>query len=108
MKRRAFLCFGTAALLAPPAMAQPNAPVLGFLNSGSPEAFAAYVTALRAGLQEAGFVEGRNMAIEFRWARGQYELLPALAKELVDRHVAVIVATGGDPSAKAATAATST
>jgi ABC-type uncharacterized transport system substrate-binding protein len=109
MRRRTFLLGSSAVCLAAPAHAQPpNAPVLGFLNSGSPEAFAVYVAALRAGLQEAGFVEGRNLAIEFRWARGQYETLPALAKELVDRNVAVIVATGGDPSAKAATAATST
>lgn len=109
MRRRSFLVCGAAALIASSARAQPpNAPVLGFLNSGSPEAFAAYVEAMRAGLQEAGFIEGRNLAIEFRWARGAYETLPALAKELVDRHVAVIVATGGDPSAKAATAATST
>jgi putative ABC transport system substrate-binding protein len=107
MRRRAFL-LGSAALLASRAHAQPNAPVIGFLNSGSPEAFAAYVAALRDGLRETGFVEGRNVVIDFRWARGRYELLPALAKELVDRHVAVIVATGGDPSAKAATAATST
>jgi putative ABC transport system substrate-binding protein len=107
MKRRTFF-LGSAALLASPAHAQPNAPVIGFLNSGSPEAFAAYVAALREGLRETGFVEGRNVAIDFRWAHGRYELLPALATELVDRHVAVIVATGGDPSAKAATAATST
>lgn len=107
MKRRAFLLAGAAAAFAVPTRAQPNVPVIGFLNSGSPEAFAAYIDALRAGLQEAGYVEGRNVAIEFRWARGRYELLPELARELVDRRVAVIVATGGDPSAKAATAATS-
>ena len=109
MKRRTFLPLGAAAGLAFPARAQPpGTPVLGFLNSGSPEAFAAYVAALRDGLQEAGFVEGRNLAIEFRWARGRYEMLPDLARELVERRVAVIVATGGDPSAKAAIAATST
>ena len=108
MKRRTFLLLGAAAGLAFPARAQPlGTPVLGFLNSGSPEAFAAYVAALRDGLQEAGFVEGRNLAIEFRWARGRYELLPELARELVDRRVAVIVATGGDPAARAATSATS-
>jgi putative ABC transport system substrate-binding protein len=109
MRRRAFLGLAAAGLLARPTRAQPpHVPVLGFLNSGSPEAFAPYVAALRAGLQEAGFVEGRNLAIEFRWARGQYEALPSLAQELVERRVQVIVATGGDPSAKAAIAATST
>lgn len=107
MRRRAFLVAAAAALFTAPARAQPNVPVIGFLNSGSPEAFAAYIDALRAGLQEAGYVEGRNVAIEFRWARGRYELLPELARELVERRVALIVATGGDPSAKAATAATS-
>jgi putative ABC transport system substrate-binding protein len=109
MRRRAFLSFGVLAMFASRGRAQtPAVPVIGFLNSGSPEPFAPYIAALRAGLQETGFVEGRNVAIEFRWARGRYELLPELARDLVDRRVALIVATGGDPSAKAATAATST
>jgi putative ABC transport system substrate-binding protein len=108
MRRRHFLT-GIAALPCAGARARAaGVPVIGFLNSGSPEAFEPYVDALRAGLQETGYVDGRNVVIEFRWARGRYELLPELAKELVDRKVAVIVATGGDPSAKAATAATST
>lgn len=108
MRRRAFLMLGASAMFASRAHAEPFIPIIGFLNSGSPEAFAAYVAALRAGLQETGFVEGRNFAIEFRWARGRYDLLPALAQDLVGRNVALIIATGGDPSARAAMAATST
>jgi putative ABC transport system substrate-binding protein len=106
MKRRAFLLAGASALLGSTARAQPSTPVIGFVNSGSPEPFAAYVDSLRAGLKETGYVEGRNVAIEFRWARGRYELLPELVRELIDRHVTLIVATGGTPSAKAATSAT--
>lgn len=108
MKRRTFLvgiaaltCAGTRARAA-------GVPVIGFLNSGSPEPFAAYVDSLRAGLKESGYVEGRNVAIEFRWARGHYELLPGLVRELIERRVSLIVATGGTPAAKAATSATST
>ena len=67
-----------------------------------------HFAAFRHGLGEGGFVEGQNVAIEFRWARGQYERLRALAAELVSRRVAVLVAVGGDPSALAAKAATST
>ncbi|HEX2116935.1 MAG TPA: ABC transporter substrate-binding protein [Alphaproteobacteria bacterium] len=108
MKRRAFLLLsGATAFLPPDLQAQPSAiPVIGFLNSGSPEAFSAYVAALREGLRETGYVEGRNVVIDFRWARGRYEMLPAMARELVEQRVALIIATGGDPSAKAATSAT--
>jgi putative ABC transport system substrate-binding protein len=111
MRRRDFLAgLGSVAAAWPSAArAQQQAvPVIGFLNSGSPEAFAAYVAELKVGLREMGFIEGRNVAIEYRWARGDYERLPALAAELVAQRVAVIVATGGDPSARAAKAATST
>ena len=83
-------------------------PVIGFLHSGSLELFTARVAAFHQGLNDTGFVEGRNVAIEYRWAHGQYDRLPALATELVRRQVAVIAATGGIPSALAAKAATST
>jgi putative ABC transport system substrate-binding protein len=87
------------------APAQPLRPVIGFLNSATPELYEFNVAAFRQGLQEAGFVEGRNVAIEFRWARGDYDRLPALAKELVGRGVAAIAATGDVSSARAAQAA---
>jgi putative ABC transport system substrate-binding protein len=83
-------------------------PVIGFLNSASPETFAPYVAAFHSGLREAGYTEGQNVAIEYRWAGGNYELLSRLAADLVARRVSMIVATGGAPSALAARAATST
>jgi putative ABC transport system substrate-binding protein len=86
---------------------QPAMPVIGFLSSGSPDTFASLVDAFRAGLKDAGYVEGRNVAIQFRWALGQYHELPALAQELVQHRVTVLVASGGDPAALAAKAATS-
>jgi putative ABC transport system substrate-binding protein len=83
-------------------------PVVGFLNSASAAAWANYVTAFRSGLKENGFVEGQNVAIEFRWGEGQYDRLPAMAADLVRRKVAVLVSTGGQQTALAAKAATST
>ena len=81
-------------------------PVIGFLNTQSPRETP--VTAFHQGLKETGFVEGQNVAIEYRWAEGRYDRLPELAAELVRRQVAVIAATGGEPSPQSAKAATQT
>jgi putative tryptophan/tyrosine transport system substrate-binding protein len=82
--------------------------VVGFLSAGSPEQNAIRVTAFRKGLGELGYVEGQNLAIEYRWADNQYDRLPTLAAELVSRHVSVIAATGGLQVAIAAKTATTT
>src|SRR5207237_4632686 len=83
-------------------------PFSGFLNSGSPNERAHLVEAFRQGLKEGGYVDGKNLAIEYRWAEGRPDLLPKLAAELVERKIAVIVATGGLASAIAAKSATKT
>jgi putative tryptophan/tyrosine transport system substrate-binding protein len=83
-------------------------PVIGFLGSTSPGPYAPNVAAFRQGLSEAGFVEGQNLAIEYRWAEDRYDRLPALAADLVGRRVDLIAASGGDRSALAAKNATST
>jgi len=111
MNRRDILILLAGAGIArpPSARAQQKAmPVVGFLSSGSAEGFAALTPPFLRGLEEAGYVEGRNVAIEFAWAAGQYEKLPALAEDLVHRPVAVIVASGGAVAALAAKTATST
>jgi putative ABC transport system substrate-binding protein len=82
--------------------------VIGYLHSGSSAPYAHLVAAFRRSLKEAGYVEGENVAIEYRWAEGHYDRLPALAAELVGRHVALIVAQGGDPPVLAAKSATAT
>jgi putative ABC transport system substrate-binding protein len=111
MRRRELLrLIGAAAALEPFAGAaqQPKMPVIGFLNGQSPGSWEPLVAAFRKGLAETGYVEGTNAAIEYRWAEGDYDRLPALAAELVGRKVDVIVATGGTQQVPAAKQATST
>jgi putative ABC transport system substrate-binding protein len=112
MRRRDFITLsgGVAAtsLLGPFAARaqQPAPPVIGFLHSESPGTYASQLRGFRQGLSEAGFVEGRNVAVEYRWAESHYDRLPALAADLVERRVAAIATNG--PAVKAAKAATAT
>jgi putative ABC transport system substrate-binding protein len=108
MRRRDFL--GVAAGLSTlpcAALAQQPRPVIGYLSSRSAGETASLLAAFRRGLEEAGFAEGANIAIDYRWAEGQYDRLPEMAADLVRRGVAVVVATGGEPAAVAAKRATS-
>jgi ABC-type uncharacterized transport system substrate-binding protein len=108
--RRKFLAtLGGAVAWPLAARAQQQAmPVIGYLSSRSPDDTAHLVAAFRRGLGENGFVEGQNVTIEYRWALGQYDRLPAMASDLVRRSVTVLTTTGGEPSTLAAKAATST
>jgi putative ABC transport system substrate-binding protein len=109
MRRREFIRLFTSTVFAWPLTAraqQAAMPVIGVLNSGSPKPFQSLVAAFRQSLSESGYVEGQNLAIEYRWAEGDYEKLPRIAADLVGRHVSVILANGPQAAvaAKAATA----
>src|SRR4051794_25208614 len=110
MRRREFIVLvGTAASWPLAARAQqPGMPVIGFLHSGSPDTYVSQMRMFRQSLKEVGYIEGQNLAIEYRWAEDQIALLPILAAELAKRQVSAIVAAGSPASALAAKSVTAT
>ena len=111
MDRRAFVRSVAGGLFAVPLAAraqQPATPVIGYLNGASAAEFPHLLAGFRKGLSETGYTEGRNVTVEYRYAEGRYDRLPALAADLVNRRVSAIVATAGTPTIRAAKAATST
>src|SRR5882724_8561527 len=110
MRRRQFIALLGGAAVASPlvAPAQQAMPVIGFLGIETPNIFADRVRAFRQGLSEMGYVEGRDVAIAFQWAGGNYDLLPTLAEELVRQRVSVLIAAGSSQTARAAKASTAT
>jgi ABC-type uncharacterized transport system substrate-binding protein len=110
MRRREFITLlgGTAVAWPLGVLAQQPLPVVGFLNAASPGPLRAQVAAFLEGLKQSNYVEGQNVAVEYRWAEGQYDRLPALVADLVRRQVTVIVSGGGAPAVLAAKAATTT
>jgi putative ABC transport system substrate-binding protein len=111
MRRREFIKLLTNTVVAWPLTAraqQAAMPVIGFLNSGSADAYPDRITAFQQGLRQLGYIDGENVTVDYRWALGEYDRLPKFAAELVERRVSVLVATGGEPAALAAKSATST
>src|SRR5262245_35395808 len=109
MRRRELIAAlgGAAVLTISAGVQQPAKRGVGFVNGGTPDSYVHQVAAFRQGLTEAGYIEGQNVAIEYRWAKGQFGHLPALAADLVNLRVAVLV-TGGSLAAQAAKSASAT
>src|SRR6266576_5758281 len=103
MRRRDFIAGLGITAIGPPAARAQQVPLVGFLSSRSPDEAAGHTNAFRRGLEEMGFVEGRSVAVEYRWAKGDYSQLPSLAADLLNRPLALMVTTG-DPAANAAKA----